>query len=108
VVQIGSWLGPIIFLLGMLFQTPNLAVVGLILFSLTAVFALVTLPVEYNASARAIRLLATSGLVVSEEEERGVRAVLNAAALTYVAAAIQAISTIMYYVFLLGGFRRRD
>jgi hypothetical protein len=92
----------------MLFQTPNLAVVGLILFSLTAVFALVTLPVEYNASARAIRLLATSGLVVSEEEERGVRAVLNAAALTYVAAAIQAISTIMYYVFLLGGFRRRD
>jgi len=82
--------------------------VGLVLFSLTAVFALVTLPVEYNASARATRLLATSGLVVSEEEEQGVRAVLNAAALTYLAAAIQAISTIMYYVFLLGGFRRRD
>jgi len=108
VVQIGSWLGPIVFLLGMLFQTPNLAVVGLVLFSLTAVFALVTLPVEYNASARATRLLATSGLVVSEEEEQGVRAVLNAAALTYLAAAIQAISTILYYVFLLGGFRRRD
>lgn len=108
VVQIGSWLGPIIFLLGLLFQTPNLATAGLVLFSMTAVFALVTLPVEYNASARAVRLLTTSGLVISEEEEKGVRTVLNAAALTYVAAAIQALSTVMYYIFLLGGFRRRD
>lgn len=108
VVQLGSWLGPIIFLLGMLLQTPDLAVFGLVLFSATALFALVTLPVEFNASSRAVRLLTNSGLVVSEEEERGVRSVLDAAALTYVAAAIQALSTILYYVFLLGGFRRRD
>jgi len=108
VVQLGSWLGPIIFLLGMLIQTPDLALFGLVLFSATALFALVTLPVEFNASSRAVRLLTNSGLVVSEEEERGVRAVLDAAALTYVAAAVQALSTILYYVFLLGGFRRRD
>ncbi|MCD6302946.1 MAG: zinc metallopeptidase [Anaerolineae bacterium] len=108
VVQLGSWLGPIIFLLGMLIQTPDLALFGLVLFSATALFALVTLPVEFNASTRAVRLLTNSGLVVSEEEERGVRAVLDAAALTYVAAAVQALSTILYYVFLLGGFRRRD
>jgi uncharacterized protein len=108
VVQLGSWLGPIIFLLGMFLQTPDLALFGLVLFSATALFALVTLPVEFNASSRAVRLLTNSGLVVSEDEERGVRAVLDAAALTYVAAAIQAISTILYYVFLLGGFRRRD
>jgi uncharacterized protein len=108
VVQLGSWLGPIIFLLGMFLHTPDLALFGLVLFSATALFALVTLPVEFNASSRAVRLLTNSGLVVSEDEERGVRAVLDAAALTYVAAAIQAISTILYYVFLLGGFRRRD
>ncbi|MGC9360930.1 MAG: zinc metallopeptidase [Anaerolineae bacterium] len=108
VVQLGSWLGPIIFFLGMLIQTPDLALFGLVLFSATALFALVTLPVEFNASSRAVRLLTNSGLIVSEEEERGVRSVLDAAALTYVAAAIQALSTILYYVFLLGGSRRRD
>lgn len=108
VVQLGSWLGPIIFLLGMLIQTPDLALFGLVLFSATAIFALVTLPVEFNASSRAMRVLATSGLIISEDEERGVRAVLDAAALTYVAAAVQALSTILYYIFLLGGFRRRD
>jgi Zn-dependent membrane protease YugP len=107
VVQIGSWLGPILFLLGMLFQAGSvLPVVGLVLFSSTLIFALVTLPVEFDASRRAIAMLQQSGLV-SGVEEQGVRQVLSAAALTYVAAAAQALSTILYYVFLLSGRRRR-
>ncbi|MHB9034693.1 MAG: zinc metallopeptidase [Anaerolineae bacterium] len=106
VVQIGSWLGPIIFILGMLIA-PQLATIGLILFAGTAVFSLVTLPVEYNASNRAVALLATSGTITSIQEQDAVRKVLNGAALTYVAAAAQAVSTIFYYLFLLGGRRRQ-
>ncbi len=108
-VQIGSWLGPIIFMVGLFMagQTgTTIAWAGLGLFAATAVFALVTLPVEFNASSRAKAWLATSG-VIYNEEQRGINAVLDAAALTYVAAAIQAISTILYYVFLLMG-RSRD
>ena len=106
-VQIGSWLGPILFLVGMFLSSSNLSLVGLVLFSATLVFALVTLPVELNASRRAVVLLKSNGLV-SPMEERGVQQVLSAAALTYVAAAIQALSTILYYVMLLSGGRRRS
>lgn len=106
-VQVGSWLGPIIFLAGMLLPIPNLSLIGLILFSGTLVFSLVTLPVEYDASRRAVAMLRQTGLASGSELE-ATRNVLSAAALTYVAAAAQALSTILYYVFLLGGFRRRD
>lgn len=108
-VQLGSWLGPIIFMVGLVMQSQSgsaIAWFGLILFSLTAVFALITLPVEFNASNRAKEWLAQSGLVSGEEME-GVKKVLDAAALTYVAGAVQALSTIMYYAFMLVG-RRRD
>ncbi len=108
-VQIGSWLGPIIFIIGLLLQPAmgtTLAWVGVGLFALTAVFAVVTLPVEFNASKRAKAWLATSGVIYNQENE-GVAKVLDAAALTYVAGAIQAISTLLYYVFLLMG-RSRD
>lgn len=104
-VQFGSWLGPIIFIVG-LFISEQLAWVGLILFAATAVFAIVTLPVEFNASRRAKAWLADSG-VIYQQEMRGVNAVLDAAAMTYVAAAVQAVSTILYYLFLLSG-RSRD
>jgi Zn-dependent membrane protease YugP len=106
VVQIGSWLGPIIFLGGMVLPFPNLSLVGLVLFSGTLLFALVTLPVELDASRRAVAMLSASGMV-SPLEQKGAKEVLSAAALTYVAAAAQAISTILYYLFLMGG-RRRD
>ena len=69
-------------------------------------FAIVTLPVEFDATRRAKQWLFSSG-VIYNEETRGINAVLDAAALTYVAAAIQAISTILYYAFLLMG-RSRD
>ncbi len=108
-VQIGSWVGPIIFLIGFFvagtFGT-QLAWAGVILFSASALFAVVTLPVELDATRRAKAVLVNSGLVYQYEME-GVNKVLDAAALTYVAAAIQALSTILYYVFLLTGSRRR-
>lgn len=104
-VQFGSFLGPIIFLGGFLLSLPGIAWAGLILFGVTVVFSLVTLPVELDASKRAKDLLVSNGVLIGNEME-GVNKVLDAAALTYVAAAIQAVSTLLYYVFLLSG--RRD
>jgi uncharacterized protein len=104
-VQFGSWLGPLVFFAGFIFLGETVAWIGLILFAAVAVFALVTLPVEFDASARAKRLLVSHGILF-EDEMQGVNRVLNAAALTYVAAAIQAIMTLLYYAFLLLG--RRD
>jgi Zn-dependent membrane protease YugP len=107
-VSIGSWLGPILFLIGFLMQVPSLAWVGVLFFAGSAVFALITLPVELNASGRALQMLRTAGLVAGGQETEGVKSVLNAAALTYVAALAQALSTLLYYVFLLTGFSRDD
>ncbi len=104
-VQFGSWLGPMIFFLGYLINLTGLAWLGVILLSATVVFALVTLPVEFDASRRAKRLLVQQGVLMSQEMG-GVNKVLNAAALTYVAGAIQAVGTLFYYVFLL--MARRD
>ena len=102
--QIGSWLGPILFIIG-LFIHPQLALVGLGLFALTSVFTLITLPVEFNASRRAKQLLVSHG-ILADDEMVGVNQVLDAAALTYVAAAAQSISTLMYYAFILMGVNR--
>lgn len=109
-VQIGSWLGPIIFMIGLFMSSSigtNLAWIGLAIFAGTAVFALITLPVEFDATRRAKAWLSDSGVIYGEERN-GINAVLDAAALTYIAAAIQAISTIMYYAFLLLGRSRDD
>ena len=102
--QVGSWLGPIMFIAG-LFISPTLAWLGLGLFALTTVFTVITLPVEFNASKRAKELLVSQHVLISQELE-GVNKVLDAAALTYVAAALQSISTLAYYAFLLTGFNR--
>ncbi|MEZ4830554.1 MAG: zinc metallopeptidase [Caldilineaceae bacterium] len=104
-VQIGSWLGPLIFMAGLFLNATPVAWLGIILFGATAVFALVTLPVEFDASKRAKQILVSQG-VLAPQEMQGVNAVLDAAALTYVAAALQAITTLLYYAFLLMG--RRD
>lgn len=108
-VQIGSWLGPIIFMIGLFMASTigtSIAWLGLFLFGGTALFALVTLPVELDATRRAKAWLTDSGIVHSQEM-KGVNKVLDAAALTYVAAAIQALTTILYYLFLLTGSRSR-
>jgi Zn-dependent membrane protease YugP len=107
-VQIGSWLGPIIFIAGIFLMGavgPTLAWVGIAVFGLTALFTLVTLPVEFDASKRAKQLLVSNG-VVAPQELQGVNGVLDAAALTYVAAALSAIMTLLYYASFLVG--RRD
>lgn len=106
-VQLGSWLGPIVFMVGFLFQSNNLALIGFLLFAGTAVFSIITIPVEMDASRRAKELLASTGIVYSGEME-GVNNVLDAAALTYVAGAVQVLSTLLYYGLLLFGGRRRS
>jgi len=106
-VNIGSYLGWGLILVGLLLNMLNLAVLGLIVFSLGALFALVTLPVEFNASARAKVLLRQAGIVQTEDEARGVNQVLNAAALTYVAALITAALQVLYYALIIFGGRRR-
>lgn len=109
-VQIGSWLGPIVFAVGLMLNSAsgeNIAVIGLLLFSATALFSLVTLPVEFNATKRAKAWLADSGIIYSSDME-GINKVLDSAALTYVASAAQSISTVLYYALLLSGRRRSD
>ena len=90
VVNLGSNLYFPIFLLGLVFSWEPLLYVGIACFALTLVFALVTLPVEFNASGRALSVLEEQGYL-SRDEMDGARAVLNAAALTYVAAAISSL-----------------
>lgn len=108
VVNFTSWLGPILFMLGWWLSLQPVAWLGVLAFGAAAVFALVTLPVEINASRRGLRLLEQSGLLTGRAEKQQAKRVLMAAALTYIAALAQAISTLLYYVFLLGGGRRRD
>ncbi|MEA3375143.1 MAG: zinc metallopeptidase [Chloroflexota bacterium] len=108
VVNFTSWLGPILFIAGLWLSIRPIAWVGVMAFGAAAVFALVTLPVELNASRRGLRLLEQSAILTSRTEKKQAKRVLSAAALTYVAALAQAISTLLYYVFLLGGGRRRD
>lgn len=106
-VSLGSWLGPLLFMAGLFLHGvlgSSLAWAGLILFGGTALFALVTLPVEFDASRRAKELLVSQG-IVSQREMEGVNAVLDAAALTYVAAAAQAIMQVLYYLTIMN---RRD
>ena len=111
IVRIGSWLGPIIFFAGFLLSgftgSTIVAWLGLFLFAGTVVFALITLPVEFNASKRALQLLKAYQLADGSELPDA-KKVLDAAALTYIAALAQALSTLLYYVFLLTGFSRRD
>ncbi|PKN94434.1 MAG: zinc metallopeptidase [Chloroflexi bacterium HGW-Chloroflexi-6] len=106
-VNIGSNLGWILILVGLFLGLTQLAWVGVIAFSAGTVFALATLPVEFDASARAKRLLADSGIISGQEEMNGVNNVLNAAALTYVAGLVTAVLQLLYYVSLVSG-RSRD
>lgn len=111
-VNIGSYLGWILIFIGLLLGAAGtgIAWLGVGIFAGGALFALATLPVELNASARAKRLLVQTGLIVGEDEQRGVNNVLNAAAMTYVAALITAILQLLYFVTLvmgMGGRRRR-
>lgn len=103
--NIGSSIGYFVMVLGLIFASTNIVIVGAVLFSMVLLFQIVTLPVEFDASARAKRLAVEYG-IVSAEERRGVDAVLNAAAMTYVAAVVSTLLTLLYFLLragLLGG-----
>lgn len=106
VVNLGSSASTPLFMLGLIFAWQPLVYIGIGLFSLSVLFALVTLPVEFDASRRAIRML-TEGGYVTEQERSGVKAVLNAAALTYVASAVTSLLSLLRLV-LIARSRDRD
>ena len=95
----GSNLGPFLVILGFFMRSPGLINFGILLFSAAVLFTIITLPVEFNASRRAVKQLVKGGYV-GQDEVAGVKRVLSAAALTYVAAAAQAIMTLLYYISL--------
>ena len=106
--NIGSSIGYFVMVIGVFMSSTNMVLAGAVLFSAVLLFQIVTLPVEFNASARAKALVVEHGIVTTQERA-GVDAVLNAAALTYVAAAVSTLLTLLYFLFrsgLLGG--RRD
>ncbi len=105
--NVGSYLGYILFILGIITQAMGLVWLGILLFSGAVAFTLVTLPVEWDASNRARAMLQNTGLVTLEET-RAVSAVLSAAALTYVAALLQAVGNLLYFVSIALGMGRRD
>ncbi len=111
-VNIGSNLGYIVLLAGLLMSQADIAWAGVILFALSTVFALMTLPVEFDATRRAKLALVQVGLVDSGvaggEESRGVARVLDAAAWTYIAGFAASLLTLLYYVMLVTGMSRRS
>ena len=100
--QFGSSLAPWIFMGGLFLNLTQVAWAGVILFGAAVLFTLVTLPVEFDASARAKKLLVNNGILIGDEV-KGVNKVLDAAALTYVAAAVSSIGTLLYFVLRLTG-----
>jgi Zn-dependent membrane protease YugP len=103
-VKLGGWVGPLMLIAGLALSILQLAWAGIIVFSATAVFAIATLPVELNASSRALTMLRSYG-ILGAQELPGAQAVLGAAALTYLAAVAQSVLQLLYFVSLLG--RRR-
>jgi Zn-dependent membrane protease YugP len=102
--NIGMWMIMIGLIMGFSGATSALGIVGLLLYSTGVIFALITLPVEFNASNRALAVLTQNGMVTTEEYN-GTQKVLNAAALTYVAAAFGAILQLLYFAWLIFGSR---
>ena len=105
VANIGSSLGPWLAIAGFFFQFSILIYIGIFLFGGAVLFYLVTLPVEFNASSRALTIL-KSGNVLSQEELKGVKKVLTAAALTYVASALTALMSFLRLILLARSRRR--
>ncbi len=105
--QIGSNFGMILSGIGLAMHSTGMVWAGVVLFSAFVIFTLVTLPVEFNASSRAVAVLEQEGIIRSDEVP-GTRAVLNAAALTYVAGAITAIMQLLYFLMRAGVLGGRD
>ena len=104
--QIGSALGVPLCLIGLFINSEPLAYAGLIMYGFVALFQLITLPVEFNASKRALQIIETNGFL-TDSEYVGARKVLSAAALTYVAALASALATMLRLLIIVAGGRRR-
>lgn len=105
IVNLGTTLAYLLFLIGWSFQIFGLILAGIVFFSVSTFFTLITLPIEVDASRRALKMVKELQLL-TPSETNGVRNVLIAAALTYVAALLQSLSTLLYYVFRAMGVRR--
>lgn len=106
VTNIGSSAGTIIILIGLIFSSYPLAIFGVLLYSLMAVFQAVTLPVEFNASARALETLGTDH-ILDEDELPMAKKVLSAAAMTYVAALVSSIASVLRMLLVVNNRTRR-
>ncbi len=107
VINIGSNLAIPLFIIGLIFSWQPLVQIGILLFSLVVLFSLITLPVEFNASRRAMAILETDGYL-AQDELPGAKKVLSAAAMTYVASALSAILNLLRLLILSGAGRRDD
>ena len=107
VVNLGSTLSWPMILLGLIFGFTGFFKVGILLFSFSLIFQIITLPVEFNASSRAIAILENSGMLY-EDELKGARKVLSAAAMTYVAAVVATLLSLLRLIILFGGRRNND
>jgi Zn-dependent membrane protease YugP len=107
VVNFASGVAPFLFIAGILFSALNLIGLGVIFFSVAVAFQVITLPVEFNASSRARDIMVAEGFITNNEE-RGVAKVLNAAALTYVAAALLSLLELVRYIMIFVGGSRQE
>lgn len=99
-IQFSPMISYFAFFMGIVFNLSGLMWIGIFFFGLMVLFSLLTLPVEIDASQRAMRMLDEAGLYGSESERKGARSVLTAAALTYLAAAITSVLQLLYYISL--------
>jgi Zn-dependent membrane protease YugP len=98
--SIGPSLAYGLIFIGLIFQLSGLVTLGIIFFGVAVLFSILTLPVEIGASRRALAMLSSTGLLTSEQDRQGTRSMLTAAALTYVAAAVTSVLTLLYYISL--------
>jgi Zn-dependent membrane protease YugP len=98
--SLGPNIGYLLIIGGIIFQMTGLITIGVLFFGIAVLFSILTLPVEIDASRKALAMMDSTGLVTSPEERRGAQSMLTAAALTYLAGAITAVLTLLYYITL--------
>ena len=98
--SLGPNIGYLLIIAGLIFQMTGLITIGILFFGMAVLFAVLTLPVEIDASRKALAMLDSTGLATSPEERRGAQSMLTAAAVTYLAGAITAVLTLLYYITL--------
>ncbi len=98
--SLGPNIGYLLIIGGIIFQMTGLITIGVLFFGIAVLFSILTLPVEIDASRKGLAMLDSTGLVTSPEERRGAQSMLTAAALTYLAGAITAVLTLLYYITL--------